>query len=89
MKRGEILPASLPPVGINREQAAALIGISSSLFDRLVRDHRMPDARAIEGRLVWDVAEVIDAFRSLPHRSEPIDQPMGTGNAWDDAKAQA
>jgi predicted DNA-binding transcriptional regulator AlpA len=89
MKRGEILPASLPPVGINREQAAALIGISSTLFDRLVRDNRMPDARAIEGRLVWDVAEVVDAFRSLPHRSEPIDHPTGTGNAWDDAKAQA
>lgn len=88
-RRGEILPVSLPPVGINREQAAALIGVSSTLFDRLVRDHRMPDARSIEGRLVWDVAEVVEAFRALPHRSEPIDQATAPGNAWDNAKAQA
>lgn len=88
-RRLDVLPGSLPPVGISREQAVALIGISATLFDRLVRDHRMPDARVIGGRLVWDVAEVVEAFRALPHRSEPIDQPSGTGNAWDDAKAQA
>lgn len=82
-KRLEILPASLPPVGINREQAAALVGISSTLFDRLIVDGKMPDARILYGRLVWDVAEVVAAFRSLPHRSDTVDVGAGSDNPWD------
>lgn len=80
-----VLPVSLPPVGVNREQAAALIGVSASLFDRLVADGLMPDARMIYGRRVWDVAEVAEAFRALPHRSEPVDCAGRGGNPWDDA----
>lgn len=76
------LPDSLPPVGISREQAAAYIGISASLFDRLVHDGRMPDARVIAGRLVWDVQEVADAFRRLPHRSEAVDPKPEGSNPW-------
>jgi hypothetical protein len=79
------LPESLPPVGVTREQAAALIGVSATLFDRLIADGMMPDARIIYGRRVWDVGEVIEAFRALPHRSEPIDGGHGEGNPWDDA----
>lgn len=86
MKRAfAILPESLPPVGVNREQAAALIGVSASLFDRLIADGKMPDARLLYGRLVWDVAEVVQAFRALPHRSEPIDAAAVKDNPWDDA----
>lgn len=79
-RRGRALPDSLPPIGINRVQAAEFIGISATLFDRLVHDGRMPDARVIEGRLVWDVSEVADAFRALPHRSERL---SGSINPWD------
>ncbi|HMQ95533.1 hypothetical protein [Amaricoccus sp.] len=80
-----ILPENLAPVGINREQAAALIGVSATLFDRLVFDGLMPDARMIYGRRVWDVAEVAAAFRNLPHRSQAVDVAAGEGNPWDDA----
>ncbi|MER8616045.1 hypothetical protein NKG99_04190 [Mesorhizobium sp. M1409] len=84
--RMHILPPTLIPFGVNREQAAALVGISATLFDRLVVDGRMPDARVIEGRLVWDVSEVEQAFRALPHRSEPS-QPLDGAekgvNPWD------
>ncbi len=77
------LPDSLPPIGVNREQAAALIGISASLFDRLVHEGMMPDARMVFGRLVWDVQEVATAFRAMPHRSEHLDgKPIGV-NPWD------
>lgn len=72
-----ILPDSLPPIGVNREQAAAYIGISATSFDRLVYEGIMPDARILRGRLVWDVAEIADAFRAIPHRSEST-----TTNPW-------
>ncbi len=84
MKRAAaILPESLPPLGVNREQAAALIGISATLFDRLVADGKMPDGRMIYGRVVWDVAEVAEAFRSLPHRSEPVDLKAANDASWE------
>ncbi|MEI9417580.1 hypothetical protein [Mesorhizobium sp. Cs1321R2N1] len=76
-----VLPDSLPPIGVNRVQAAAFIGIGATLFDRLVQDGRMPDARIIEGRLVWDVSEVAAAFRAIPHRSEHLPDPAV--NPWD------
>lgn len=82
-----VLPPSLPPVGINREQAAALIGVSATLFDRLVSDGLMPDSRAVYGRRVWDVAEVVEAFRALPHRSQRIDAANDQRNPWDDEEA--
>ena len=69
VRRNEILPASLPPFGVGREKAAALIEISVSLFDRLVEAGKMPQPRQAEGRLVWDVAELAEAFRALPHRA--------------------
>jgi predicted DNA-binding transcriptional regulator AlpA len=84
MKRAAaLLPDNLAPIGFSREQAAAFIGIGATLFDRLIADGRMPDARLIGGRLVWDVAEVAAAFRSLPHRSESVDGKAGSGNPWD------
>ena len=85
MKRLALLPDSLPPIGVNREQAAALVGISSTLFDQLVREQLMPDARVLKGRLVWDVAEITGAFRAIPHRSQPIDGSISEGNPWDNA----
>lgn len=87
MKRGAaILPFSLPPFGVNREQAATLIGVRVSLFDQLVYAGEMPEPRVIGGRLVWDVEEVAQAFRALPHRSvviEPVDGKQEGGNPWD------
>lgn len=86
MKRASsYLPESLPPLGINREQAAALIGVGASLFDQLVHRQQMPEPRVIGGRLVWDVAEIAQAFRALPHRSTPlsVDAASAAGNPWD------
>ena len=52
-KPERILPASLPPRGLSREQAAAYVGISPSLFDTLVQDGRMPAPKRINSRTVW------------------------------------
>lgn len=87
LRTPSVLPPSLPPVGINREQAATFIGVSSTTFDEMVQDGRMPQPRMpSKGRIVWDVEELVLAFRKLPHRqiggapkldedSPPLDNP--------------
>lgn len=88
-QRAEILPLSLPPLGINREQAAFLVGISVSLFDKAVLAGTMPRPRRIGGRLVYDVAELAEAFRRLPHQERegmgdgPLDGEADGVNPWD------
>ncbi len=86
-RRGELLPHSLPPIGINREQAAALIGVSTSLFDGAVHAGTMPAPRLLGGRNIWDVEELYAAFKKLPHRGgEDFDAPYQDDsiNPWDD-----
>jgi hypothetical protein len=41
------------------------IGVSAANFDQLVADGRMPAARRIDGRKVWDVRE-LDLVAPLP-----------------------
>ncbi len=85
--RNDVLPASLPPLGINREQAATLIGISVSLFDRAVEAGTMPKPRVLGGRNIWDVAEIAEHFRAIPHKDEgsiaPVDRGEDSSNPWD------
>lgn len=52
--------------GLNREQAAAYIGVSASLFDEMIRDGRMPEAKSINTRKVWDRRRLDSAFEKLP-----------------------
>ena len=84
-RRATLLPVSLPPLGICREEAAAFIGVGVTLFDKLVDAGRMPQPRMpSDGRLVWDVEELATAFRRLPHRSDPeLDLPEKADNPWD------
>jgi len=65
-RRGEVLPHSLPPIGLSREVAAAYIDLSPAKFDELVRDGRMPRPKQIDGRRVWDRAKIERAFAALP-----------------------
>ncbi len=62
----QILPISLPPLGLSREQAAAYVGISPSLFDVLVGDGRMPLPKRINRRRLWDRRAIESAFAELP-----------------------
>ncbi|GEC39769.1 helix-turn-helix transcriptional regulator [Sinorhizobium meliloti] len=57
-----------PPRGLSREEAARYIGVGLTKFDEMVRDRRMPKARAIDGRRVWDRVELDIAFSELPHQ---------------------
>jgi predicted DNA-binding transcriptional regulator AlpA len=65
-----VLPQSLAPRGLSREQAAAYVGVSPSLFDMLVRDGRMPGPKRINSRVVWDRLRLDVAFEALADTEE-------------------
>ena len=88
--RVPVLP--LPSViGLNREQAAAFVGVGVTLFDQLVAAGKMPAPRTISsGRYVYDVEELGAAFRAMPHKNEIAadnddrdDNPPTSANPWD------
>lgn len=56
----------IPRRGLSREEAAIYLGISPSKFDELRRDSRVGPAKLIDGRKVWDVRALDDAFDALP-----------------------
>lgn len=72
-QRAEVLPLSLPPRGLNREQSAAYIGISTSLFDQMVKDGTMPKAKRAHARTLWDRMALDRAFSRLPGGDETDD----------------
>jgi excisionase family DNA binding protein len=73
-QRHSELPASLPPRGLSRAQAAEYVGVSASTFDKMVTDGDMPAPKRIRGRVIWDLKEVDRAFETLSE---------GDGNPWD------
>ena len=68
----------VPRRGLSREEAAIYVGISATKFNEMVVDGRMPPARRVDGRKVWDVRELDLYFDDLPRE---INAPTGS---WDD-----
>ena len=68
----------IPRRGLSRDEAAMYCGVSATLFDRMVKDGRMPGPRRIDGRKVWDIRSLDVAFDELPYDNAPA-----TG--WEDA----
>ena len=57
--------------GLSREKAAKYIGVSTTLFDEMVRKKEMPQPRqASRGRVIWDTCDLDLAFENLPYRGE-------------------
>jgi hypothetical protein len=69
----EIRP--VPRRGLSREEAAMYVGVSSSKFDQMVGDGRMPSALQIDGRKIWDLRKLDLAFDSLVGHDSP--------NSWE------
>lgn len=65
-RRGDILPRSLPPRGLAKPEAAAYIGVSVTLFEQMVGDGRVPGAKRINSRAIWDLRALDLAFDTLP-----------------------
>lgn len=75
----DVLPLSLPPRGLSRVESAAYIGVSPSLFDLMVKDRRMPPAKRINARVVWDRLRLDAAFAALPDENGDAD---GQPDQW-------
>lgn len=61
-----VLPSSLPPRGLSREQAASYVGVGTTTFDQMVKDRLMPRTKEIKSRRVWDRSQLDRAFDMLP-----------------------
>ena len=64
--------------GLNRNEAADYIGISTTKFGQLVQEKRMPKPKQIDGRYVWDVYALDSAFDAL----DPNNAMQATTNPW-------
>jgi predicted DNA-binding transcriptional regulator AlpA len=62
--------------GLSRNEAAGYVGVSASLFDKMVKDGRMPKPVRINSRVIWDREDLDAAFDNL--KDEPTDNP------WED-----
>lgn len=69
--RADALPASLPPRGLSRPEAAAYVGVSPTTFDRMVADGAMPPAIRYRRRRIWDRAALDRAFGLLAGEAAP------------------
>jgi hypothetical protein len=81
MRHDPWLPQSLPPRGLSRSQAAEYVGVGVTKFDEMVGDRRMPKAKRIDRRLIWDRRELDEAFDRIDQSAEW--PPEGT-NLWDE-----
>lgn len=80
---------ALPPPtrrGLHREEAAAYVGIGPTKFDAMVVDGRMPKAKQIDGRRVWDRLAIDRAFEALPGGEDlaQADQDAADDGGWDE-----
>lgn len=75
-RRQTVLPPSLPPIGLSREEAAAYVGLGCTKFDALVKDGRMPRPKRVDGRLIWHRPQLDQAFAALPDDGETQADPQ-------------
>jgi integrase len=65
------LPASLVPRGLSRLDAAAYVGIGPTLFDRAVKDKKLPGPFRLYGRVLWCRRKLDAAIDALVGEDEP------------------
>ena len=56
----------IPRRGLSRVEGAAYLGISPSKFDEMRKDGRIGPAKLIDGRKVFDIRMLDEAFDALP-----------------------
>ena len=78
-------PDPTPRRGLRREEAARYIGVSTGLFDAMVKDGRMPKPKRLRmdpasvtrGCVVWDIRKLDLAFDALMFDAEEdVDNPF-------------
>jgi predicted DNA-binding transcriptional regulator AlpA len=63
--RRSLIPAH-DRIGLSRAEAAEYVGVSTSLFEEMVADGRMPPPKQINSRKVWMRRKIEKAFAELP-----------------------
>ena len=81
MSKHYVIPAH-ERAGLSRNEAAAYIGVSATLFDEMVKDGRMPAPRRANSRLIWSRAELESWFFNLPSATALM-HPQPQGGEWD------
>jgi predicted DNA-binding transcriptional regulator AlpA len=77
MKHARLLPENTEPFGVSREEGAALFGIGTTLFDRMVSDGTIPRPLRIGARTLWDLAALRRSWRRLADQhGEPDINPL-------------
>lgn len=79
LARRRLIPAQ-DRIGLSRAEAAEYIGVSTSLFEEMVADGRMPPAKQINSRKVWMRTKIEKAFADLPDAGQNND----TSSPWRD-----
>jgi len=82
VKERPLSPSGFRPIprrGLSRTEAAIYVGVSTTKFDQMIGDGRMPKPRRIDARRVWDIRALDQAFDSLPGGEDHIER-----NPWDD-----
>ncbi|AXV15818.1 DNA-binding protein [Neorhizobium sp. SOG26] len=59
---------TIPRFAMRRDEAAASLAISPSLFDNWIEEGRMPRGRKIGGVMLWDTEEVRSAWYRIVDR---------------------
>lgn len=73
--RSSVRNLTPPRRGLRRTEAALYVGVSTSKFDQMVSDGRMPDHIRIDGCVIWDIRALDAAFDALSDQEEH--------NPWD------
>jgi hypothetical protein len=67
-----------PRRGLSREESAMSFGVSPSKFDEMRKDGRIGPPRLIDGRKVWDIYALDQAFDAFPVEGREADEDWKT-----------
>lgn len=76
----------VPRRGLSRIEAARYVGISTTTFDKLVHEGKMPQPFRIGSRVIWDLRKLDAAFDELSGPEE-VDSFAGWEN-WDASQSE-
>lgn len=68
--------ATIPRFAVRREEAAASLGISPTLFDCWVNDGKMPRGRKIGGVVLWDTEAIRECWARLRDSEDDGSNPF-------------
>lgn len=69
--KGSLREISIPRFALRRDEAAASLAISPSLFDDWIKKGYMPEGKPIGGVTLWDTHKLREAWQRLQDAREP------------------